>query len=140
MDKLSKLMVLTMTVSSVLAVISATIIQSPEDTVYHRGTDINGYVTCIVSTPVTSGLSWIVASGNANGIVYTITDGIFDNVEDKFFINSDATTSGNFTLSIKNMDRGDTGSYSCQYGQATALSAAVTIAGKHLITNCSISG
>lgn len=108
-----------------------TITQAPRDTVYHSGIDTNGYVTCIVSTPGTTGIFWYVTSANENGLVYTTDIGIFDGREDKFYVDADAGTTGNYTLMIKNLDRGDTGGYSCQYGQTTALSARVTIAGMY---------
>ena len=109
-----------------------TITQAPQDEVYHRGTDTNGYVTCIVSTPVESSVFWSVhysSSDNDNGIIYTDALGIFENVKNKFSVNADALTSGNFTLVIKDLDRDDTGSYTCQHGQDPAITAIITVAG-----------
>jgi len=104
----------------------------PQDMVYENGKDRIGYVSCII--PASSGaIFWSVKreDDTLDKIIYASTAEWFIGGEtrQKFGINQDAADTGNYTLVIYNLQRGDTGIYKCQHGP-DEQEADITVAGE----------
>lgn len=99
---------------------TCSIISKPVNTVYKNGVHSEGFVACVIS-PTTGTVYW--SAGDT--IIYSSPN---NNNPSKYGISPTAAVSGNYSLTIKNLQRSDTLMYKCQHGGEVAK-ANIVVAG-----------
>ena len=95
--------------------------QPPVDRVYHRGVDRTGIVDCVFNETVSKDVYWIVTLSNSLGPLLAYSAGqISPDFRDKYSVSG---TNGNYSLVIKDLNRSDTGQYTCLGKHASVVVA-----------------
>lgn len=93
--------------------------------VYENGQDLVGYLPCIMHPTADSGkIFWSRANG---GTIYSGAGGSL--VGEKYSVDANAATTGNYSLVIKNLNRNDSDTYRCQYSADETLIGVILVAG-----------
>ena len=109
-------------------IVQGSFIQPPSNIVYRRGDHSEGHMNCAITPSLASGtVLWSVKKYNEATPVVIYARPTFI-VRDKYGIQEDAGSTGNYTLTIKNISREDSGTYTCQVGN-DVRTANLTVAG-----------
>jgi len=126
-----KMLRVAFTITLWAAVSCAEFVNQPTSVVYKQGVDSTGYVACKISPPNLN-VIWNIQLLNVPHpqVIYSSPSFFNDQLETKYSINTDASSTGNYSLIIHNLERGDSGRYTCQVSSLGTQAANVTVAGK----------
>ena len=116
----------------IFTLVSGGFVKEPSNVVYKRGEQTIGHISCEVSPADLLTLLWQFQSYNSQASVIIYYNGTIVHNREKYSISNNAVKTGNFTITINNLERNDSGEYTCQV-DGMARKATLYVAGKSFI-------
>ncbi|XP_067942253.1 roundabout homolog 2-like [Watersipora subatra] len=98
----------------IFTLVSGGFVKEPSNVVYKRGEQTIGHISCEVSPADSSTLIWQFQSYNSQASVIIFFNRTIVHNREKYSTSNNAVKTGNFTITINNLERNDSGEYTCQ--------------------------